>query len=208
MIQPEPQKEKKGFLQRLPLGRLPKLGRLSQLMLLVGIFLIVFIALWMVHQAQAPKQVDLESRRLILERVLAGSGKQEGSKDKLEAQLSSITAETETASAVFYTQDRGPEIMNRLLELAQLYDISVVKTEQSASDQTITIGDNTVTYQVLTFTLDLKGQVAEFQNFLLALESKLPTSEIKEVTITVAEKKGEEDTATVNLDVFCYGSSK
>lgn len=208
MIQPKPQKEKEGFLQRLPLGRLPKLGRLSQLMLLVGIFLIVFIALWMVHQEQAPKRVDLESRRLILEGVLAGTGKQEGSKDKLEAQLSSITAETETASAVFYTQDRGPEIMNRLLELATLYDISVVKTEQAASDQTMTIGDNTVTFQVLTFTLDLKGQVAEFQNFLLALESKLPTSEIQQVTMTVAEKKGEEDTANVKLDVFCYGSSK
>jgi hypothetical protein len=84
----------------------------------------------------------------------------------------------------------------------------LVSAEQSASAQTVTVGNDKITFQVLTFVLDLKGQVANFQNFLLALEGKLPTSEIKAVNITVAEKKGEEDTATVKLDVFCYGSSK
>jgi hypothetical protein len=60
----------------------------------------------------------------------------------------------------------------------------------------------------LTITLNLKGQVPKFQNFLLALDTKLPTSQIKQVTFTVTGVEEEYDTAMLVFDVLCYGEGK
>jgi hypothetical protein len=57
---------------------------------------------------------------------------------------------------------------------------------------------------VLTFSLGLKGQIPKFQNFLLALDTKLPTSQIKTVKFTVAQTDEEYDTASLAIDVLCY----
>jgi hypothetical protein len=60
----------------------------------------------------------------------------------------------------------------------------------------------------LTISLNLKGQVPKFQNFLLALDTKLPSSQIKQVTFTVAATGEEYDTASLDLDILCYGGSQ
>jgi hypothetical protein len=60
----------------------------------------------------------------------------------------------------------------------------------------------------LTFTLGLKGQIPKFENFLLALDTRLPTSQIKQFTFTVAGVGEEYDTASIGIDVLCYGGGK
>ena len=204
MIQPQPPKEEKGLSERL-LRRLPRLGRPSQFLLVVGIFSILIITLWLVYQQQVPKRAELERTLATLQRTLAGAPKQETSRDALNAQIKSLQAQTEAARTVFSTTSQGPEMLDKLIKTAQVYDISITRTDQSTSSQIVTIGANKVTFPVLTFSFDLKGQVPDFQNFLLALGSKLPTSQIKEITITPAVKEGEQSKATVKIDVFCYG---
>ena len=204
MIKPKQPEEKKSLTERL-MQRLPRLGRMSQFLLVVGISSIVIITLWLVYQQQVPKRAELEATLATLQRTLAGAPKQETSRDALNAQMRSFEAQTEAARAVFHTTSQGPEMLNKLLKIAQVYDISITKTEQSTSSQIVTIGANKVTFPVLTFSLELKGQAADFQNFLLALGSKLPTSQIKDVTITLAAKEGEQDKANNTIDVFCYG---
>lgn len=201
MIQPQPQKAKKSLIERLP-----RLGRLSQLLLLVGIFSIAIIALWAVYQQQVPKRGELERTLASLQQTLAGAPKQVTSKDTLMAQLRSIEAQTEAARSVFYTPSQGPEIMDKLLKIARAYNLSITRTEQSTSVQTMVIGADKITLEVLAFSLQLKGQVPDFQNFLLDVGNKLPTSQITGVTITVADKVGEQDSATIKIDVFCYGN--
>ena len=193
MIQPEPEK-KKGFLDRLP-----KLGRVSQLVLLIGIFLIIFIPLMLINNQQPAKQAELKATLVNLERILAV---EETPKAKFEAELAQIEADTETAKAIFPNTSQSPKIIDSLLELAELNDIYVTQTKVTTSQPKETIGP------ILTIQLGLKGQVPNFQNFLLALDNTLPTSQITQVTFTIAGKEGEEDTANITIDILCYEGSK
>jgi hypothetical protein len=194
MIQPEPEEKKKGFLDRLP-----KLGRISQFILLIGGFLVIFIPLWVINQQQPERQTELKATLTNLQKILAV---EETPKARYEAELAQVTAETEAAKAAFPSPNQAPEILDSLLELAELNDIYVTETAVSSATPTGSIGP------VLTFTLGLKGQIPKFQNYLLALDNKLPTSQIKSVAFTVAGTGEEYDTASLAISVLCYGGSK
>jgi len=194
MTQPEATEKKKGLLDRLP-----KLGRVSQLILLISIFLVVFILLWLFDQQQSKTQTTLGSTLTNLQTITAGA---QTPKTKYEAELAQATAGADAAKASFPAPNQAPEILDSLLELAQLNDIYVTQTAISTSTPTGSIGP------VLTFTLGLKGQIPKFENFLLALDTKLPTSQIKQFTFTVAGTAEEYDTASIGIDVLCYGAGK
>jgi hypothetical protein len=195
MTQPEAtEKKKRGLLDRLP-----KLGRVSQLILLITVFLVVFILLWLFDQQQSKTQTTLDSTLTNLQTITAGA---QTPKAKYEAELAQATADADAAKASFPAPDQAPEILDSLLELAQLNDIYVTQTAITTSTPTGSIGP------VLTFTLGLKGQIPKFENFLLALDTKLPTSQIKQLTFTVAAAAEEYDTASIGIDVFCYGGGK
>jgi hypothetical protein len=190
MIQPEEPEKRKGFLDRLP-----RLGRVSQLMLVIGIFLVIAIPLLVVNRQQQPIQTELKATLANLQKVLAG---EETPKGKLEAELAQIQAETEAARALFPSTNQAPEILDSLLELAEMNDIYVTQTKVSTSQPA------GATSPVLTLGLTLKGQVPKFQNFLLALNDRLPTSQIKQAAFSIAEEEGEEDTAVISIDISCY----
>jgi hypothetical protein len=194
MIQTETPEKKKGFLDRLP-----KLGRVSQLVLLIGGFLVIFIPIWVINQQQPEQQTELKATLANLEKILAV---EETPKAKLEAELAQIKAETEATKAIFPNPSQSPEILDSLLNLAELNDIYVTQTKVSTSQPKEAIGP------ILTLNLTLKGQVPKFQNFLLALDNKLPTSQIKQLTFTIAGEEGAEDTASITIDIFCYEGSK
>jgi len=199
MIQPEPKKKQKKSIAE----QLPKMGRASRIALIVGVFLIVFVSLIFVGNQQASRQAELRKNIVTLQRGLS-TGTQADSQAKLEAQIRQAEAETEAARAVFPVADQAPEILDRLLRLAQANEVSVTRTSMAMSQRAIAIGGKQVKYDVFTFQLSLKGQVPKFQNFLLALDDKLPTSQISAVNITVAAKETEEDTASVTIEVLCY----
>jgi len=188
MIQPEEPRKKGSFLERLP-----KLGRVSQLVLLVGVFLIISIPLLTFYQQQPARRAELEHELLLLEKILAAPTTQ---KEELEAEISQIEAETEAATEVFPAPAQVPEITGSLLDLAEDNDIDVLGVREPTWQETI--GES-------TFLIDLEGQVPRFQNFILALDSKFHTCQVREVDMLVACEQGEEDTATVIIDVFFGG---
>ena len=202
MIQPEEPEKKKG---KSLIDRLPKLGRVSQLSLVVGVFLIVSVPLWVIYQQQPAKQAELKSTLANLENILET---EETPKGKLEAELKKAEAEKEAAIAEFDDPDRSPEIIDNLIKLAELNDIDVTRTQVSTSKKILTAGKVKTEFSVLTFNISLKGQVPKFQNFLLALDDEFPTSEVKQVSIGVAADEGEEDTAHLIINVFCYEASE
>jgi hypothetical protein len=194
MIQPETTEKKKSLPERLP-----KLGRLSQLILLIGAFLIIFIPILFLDQQQSKRQTELKATLTNLNRILAV---EETPKTKLEKELAQVTADTEAIKATFPNTSQSPAIIDSLLELAELNDIYIIQTKVSSSQAEKAIGPT------LTIQLSLKGQVPKFQNFLLALDTKLPTSEIKNVTFTVAPAGQEYDTASVVITVVTYEGNR
>src|SRR4030042_1735540 len=193
MVQPEQEEKKKGILDRLP-----KLGRVSQLILLIGGFLIIFIPLWLINQQQPAKQAGLYATLANLQKIVAVS---ETPKAKFEAELAQVTAETEATKAAFPSSSQAPEIIDRLLELAELNYIYVTQTKVSMGTAIKSVGP------VLAVELGLQGQVPKFQNFLLALDTKLPTAIITQVSFTVASGAEAEDTGKVTLEILCYEDS-
>ena len=192
MVQSESTEKKKGFLDRLP-----KLGRVSQFILIVGVFLFIFVPMWIINQQQPAREAALNSTMASLQKILSV---QEAPQAKFEAELAQANADQEAAKAAYPNANQAPEILDTLLALAQENDIDVTKTTVTSSTPDGSIGP------VLAFTLGLKGQIPKFQNFLLALDTRLPSSQITQVTFTVAQEGQEYDTASVSINVLCYGS--
>jgi hypothetical protein len=193
MMQPETTgKKTKGFLDRLP-----KLGRVSQLVLVIGIFLLILVPLFIIKNQQPAKQTELNGNLVNLQKILSTT---QTSKGAFEAELAQATAEKEAAKAVFPAPDQAPEILDSLLELAALNDIYVTSTAVSSKKDEGAIGPK------LTIKLVLNGQISNFENFLLALDTKLPTSRINSFTFTVAGASAGQgyDTATITIDVLSY----
>lgn len=193
-LQPETTEKKKGFLDRLP-----KLGRVSQLVLLIGIFLVVFVPLWIINKNQPEIQSGYQTTLVNLNKIIGGDTTP---KAKYEADLAQAKADAEAAKAAFPAPNEAPEIMDTLLELAHANDIYVINTSITSATAKESIGP------VLTFTLGFKGQIPKFENFMLALDTKLPSSQIKQYTFTVATTAEEYDTASIGIDVLCYGGTK
>ena len=195
MIQPEaPEEKKKGLADKLP-----KIGRLSQLILLIGVFLIIFIPLLLLNQQQPKKQNELKATLANLNSILAV---EETPKAKLEAELAQVEAETEAIRATFPSINQSPEIIDTLLEMAELNDIYVTQTKVSSSEPEGAIGPT------LIIQITLNGQVPKFQNFLLALDNKFPTSQITKLFFTIVGEEGVEDHANITIDILCYESNE
>jgi hypothetical protein len=194
VIQPETEKKGTGVIERLP-----KLGRISQLMLVIGIFLVIFIGLWFINQKQTEPQSGYQSQIANLQRIISG---EQTPKSKYEADLAQVTAEATAARAAFPAPNQAPEILDTLLEMAQSNDIYVTSTSVTSTTPKGSIG------AALNFTLGFKGQIPMFENFMLALDTKLPSSQIREYTFTVATSEQEYDTASISIDVLCYGENK
>jgi len=197
MIEPQPEQKTKSLA-----GRLPGIGRASQLVLVIGIFAIIFIGLYVINGQQAPQQAELKQNIAILQRGVS-AGTQMEPREKLQARIRQAEAETEAARAIFPTPDQLTEIIDRLLKLAGDYDLDVTSTTVVSSQKQLDIGATKVTYDVFTIQVSLQGMVPNFQNFLLELGDVLPTAQVNQVNFAVSTEEDESDAATVNLYVYC-----
>ena len=192
MIKPEETEQKKSFLDRLP-----RVGRASQLILLIGIFLLLALPMWFVSLQQVQKQVDLNEQISMLQAILENP---ESQRETLEAEIREAEADIVVAKAVFPNPDQGPEIINDLLRLTESNGIYITNTTETA--ETEKLGANT--FSVLTFRFNLTGQVSKFQNFILELDNDFPTCTINAIGLNIAEEESDEDSITIKLNVFCY----
>jgi hypothetical protein len=58
-------------------------------------------------------------------------------------------------------------------------------------------------YPVLSYSLTLTGQVANFQNFLIDTGKRLPSCQFTSVIISPATVEGELDNASIDMLVYC-----
>jgi hypothetical protein len=74
----------------------------------------------------------------------------------------------------------------------------------STVKNTIYVAPDILEYPVVVFDVNLRGQMPRFQNFLLELNSKFPTAEVKNLSFKLPEIEEEEDTA--NMVLYIYGN--
>jgi cell division protein FtsL len=201
MMEPQQAERKEKSLAE----RLPKIGRVSQVILIVGIVAIIFIALYIMGNQMATEQDELRENITMSQRSIS-AGTEEAPRENLKAQIRQTEAETEAARAMFPAPEYLTEIMDGLMKLARSYDIEVTGTGVKLAQKKIKIGGEEVTYDVYTISLSLRGMASNFQNFLLSLDDAMATSRINQVTMKLAAAENERDEAAVSLDIYCYKS--
>ena len=195
MIQIE-KKDKKSSIT----NKLPKIGKMSQLILVIGVFAIIFIPLFMIERQQPAKQEELTGTLANLERILAATPERD---EELQAQINKINAEIKVTNELYPKSDQIFNIINILLELAILNDVTIdsITAEEPEPDE------EQSSFASISFVINLTGQVPKFQNFILSLDDRFPTSEVKSVSITIAVEEEAEDNAVIEFNMNSIKSS-
>lgn len=196
---------KKGILQRLP-----RLSRTSQTIIILALLVAMFLPTYLIYYQQPKMRATLQASLASLQKVLAA---EETPKGKLEAELKKVEDETTAARAVYPDSSQVPELVNRLMALAKENGTTVTDTKVAITklpppkEKSKTAPAERVD-TILNIDLGLKGQVAQFQNFLLALDREFPTTRIKKVSFTIHSEEGKEDSCELSLLVLCYPQEK
>jgi hypothetical protein len=181
------------------LQRLPRLGTSVWMILIFALFLIIMVPMVTGYLAQTAEQaaVQLQITQLQLQ--------MDALKAKIASQSIPATgaikakADLEAAKAQYKNVNDNAEVSQVIMGLAWDYDITITSMGVSKSTSKV-LGTE---YPVLSYSLSLTGQVANFQNFLIAAGNKLPSGQFTDVTINPATVEGELDNASISMQVYC-----
>jgi Tfp pilus assembly protein PilN len=182
------------------LNKLPKLSRLSHVIVLIGVFAVILGGMLFLNNTQSSRYAELRSELTSLQVILA---KPVTEKESIQTKIDKVEAEIESSKEVFPKLEQSTDIVNSLYDLAETNDVVITRATTVIPD----LEQVKTSYPSLTFTLSMDGQVPKFLNFLLAVGDRYPTSEIREVSITIADEEGDEDNADITIDVHCYQGS-
>jgi hypothetical protein len=115
------------------------------------------------------------------------------------AEAGKMKADLEAAKLQYKNVGDNPEVSKIIMDLAWDYDVTITGMIVSQAKINMMGAD----YPVLVYTLSLSGQVANFQNFLIASGNKLPSSQFTSIIINPAVVEGELDKATISMQVYC-----
>ena len=178
---------------------MPKISKVSQLILILGILLIAFIGMFMVWRGQAGATESLKQN---LEQARSTQTKLTQSPPAkaadLESRIGSVEAELQTMKASFPEPDQSLEITENLFNLAKQCDLEVTDMATTLIKKRI----DKVEYQVLNLEVTLEGDVASMVGFVDKVKTELPTAEITSVSLNKAETVEELDTGEVELYIY------
>jgi hypothetical protein len=187
-------KEKKNIL-----ARLPKLSRVSLLILFIGAFLIIIIPLILVQNTEKAKQADYREQVQMLENIVANPATQVSA-------LENDIRQAETNLANY--QNKFPEEINNttaideLVALADANNVYIVKLTSSLKDITVITTDNRKFIEPsLVCELSVAGYSASIQKFLIELY-KVPPCIINTVTMNMALTESDIDLAIIDLQLL------
>ncbi len=170
--------------------------RQSAVLLLIGFFLIIYIALGFLYFQQGPKQRALEEQIAQFSIVVSN---QPPSSEKLQA-------EYDEANSALTSMPRKA-VIAILVDIAKKSGIDVDSEDNkfgipAAADKTVDRKVGEGSYQVLSFTnIRVQGDYDKVIAFISALESgeTLQTMVLKRVDISQTD---EETTATLDVDLY------
>jgi acetolactate synthase small subunit len=179
-------------------SRLPKLSKVSRLILLIGIFLIILIPLILIQNQQRAEQTDYEQEILLLQRILAKPTTQVSS---IEDEISQIEASLNVIKNKFPAENRTAEVLDQLINLADSNEIYITSAATSIGEQTVVIGGEEITYPSMNCFISIEGDSAKFQNFLTDID-ELETCEISTINISVSSTESGSDTADLDMNIL------
>ena len=181
------------------LQRLPRLSTSVWLILIFCLFLVAMIPMATGYLEQSSKQEALRLQINQLQSQYDAIKAKMAGQTSLKTEVGQLKAEAEAAKLQYKNVSDNPEVSQALMDLAWKYDITIISMSVDISQSTV-LGTN---YPALKYVLNLSGQVANFQNFLIEVGNKLPSSQYLEITITPATVEGNLDTASMSIMIMC-----
>jgi hypothetical protein len=181
------------------LPRLPRLSTSVWIIIVLAIFLVVMVPIvtGYVEQLsqQAAIQLQINQNQSLIDALMARIASQPSA----TADAARMKTELEAAKLQYKSVGDNPEVSQTVMNLAWDYDITITGMTVSQSKSKV-LGSE---YPVLSYSLSMTGQVANFQNFLIDAGKRLPSCQFTSVTISPAAVDGELDNATISLQVYC-----
>jgi hypothetical protein len=185
------------------LSRIPKLGNTSQLIIIIGIFLIILIPMIIINLQQVPIQNQINKDIAAIQNILSTPLAQNA--DTI-AEIKRTETEKLTLISRFASESSSSLIAEQLMQLAKKYNIVIGKLQTSSSQVSMVVSQNstkTIDFPAISILLTMQGQAAQFSNYLIALEA-VPSAKISSIDIHLAQNKGEDDSAIIKLDILIY----
>jgi len=174
---------------------LPKIGRITQLILVLGIFVIVSGALFLIWRGQVETQENLKKDLALARTLLA---KPPITLADLEDKIKAAEAELKATEALFPKLEQSLEITDSLIKLAERFNLRVT----GMSTRVISKKIEKVDYQVINLELELQGSIASILGFIAKLVKELPAAEIASVSLDKAKTVRELDVGKIGLHVY------
>jgi hypothetical protein len=186
-------KQKKNIMDRLP-----KLSRVSLLIIFIGAFLIIIIPLIMVQNSEKAKQADYRQQVQMLENIVANPATQVSA---LEDDIRQAETRLDNYQNMFPAEINNTTAIDELILLADLNNVYVVKLTSSLRDITVTSDGKKFVKPSLVCGLSVAGDSANIQKFLIELD-KVPPCTINTVTMSMALTESNMDTAIIDLQIL------
>jgi hypothetical protein len=181
------------------LQRLPRLSLSVWLIIIVVVVLVVAVPMVTTYIDETAKQGPMKDRLARLQTQYADLQKQLSSQGSMTAQINAIKAEVDSTRALYGNACDSIEASQDLSDLAWQYDITI--TNMAISPVTSKIqGKN---YSGNSYVLTMTGQVAGFQNYLIAVGKKFVSSQAVDILIQPATLQGTLDRATLTITIIC-----
>ena len=179
-----------------------KFSKISWLILVVGILAIAAASLFMLYRQQLQEQQQLNNALATAQNALPKLASErtnlESTLAELEEKLAQATSQLETAKAAFPTTSvESIEVDQLLFSIADANALDIViLTSDEPSEDTVTveveeedIEVEDVTYLVTSFTVEVRGEVADILSFIntVVTHSSFTTATVELANITVPE---------------------
>jgi len=178
---------------------LPHLSSFIWLIIILCLFLIAIIPMAMGYLAQASKQEALRLQVSQLQMQYDAVKAKMTGQVSLSTEVGKLKAEADAATKLYEEGCDNLLSSQILMDLAWKNDVNIISMGVSSSQGKIL----DKTYPGFTYSLSLTGQVAGFQNFLIAVGKRFPSSQYQNITITPATVEGNLDSASVGIQILC-----
>lgn len=180
---------KKGFFDRLP-----KFSKASVLILMVGIFLVILIALILVANKGRDEYPALQQELTNLQKIASVSMMQKG---EIENKISAAQSGYNSIKGQFPTATESNRVVDDLLKLADANGVEITSVSVASGDQTVA----GIKYPALTYTLNLLGEASRMQTFIHGLKN-MGACQITSISIKPSGSEDVMDTGTVKLNML------
>ena len=179
--------------------KLPRLSTSVWLLIIVVLVLVAVIPMISSYMDATTQQGPLREKLSKLQSQYSDLQKQMTPQGSLTTQINQLKSDVEAAKSMYGNACDSVETSRELINMTWQYDVTITSMKATAVIEKIQGKD----YPGIAYVLIMTGQVANFQNYLIAVGDKFPSSRPDAVTINPAAAEGMLDHATLTIWITC-----